>query len=198
MHKDNARIIEALATEGWLVIPEFLSEELSGALREQALASYATGQFQQASVGQGSAKSVQTAIRRDAVLWLEDDAIGAEADLLAWLAELRLALNQALFLSLVETELHFAVYPEGGFYRKHIDNFRGGSARLVTIILYLNKAWHAQDGGELRLYLDSSTAIDIAPEAGKLVMFLSERFEHEVLPTTQERLSLTGWLRRRS
>jgi SM-20-related protein len=27
--------------------------------------------------------------------------------------------------------------------------------------------------------------------------FLSERIEHEVLPATRERLSITGWFRRR-
>jgi SM-20-related protein len=30
------------------------------------------------------------------------------------------------------------------------------------------------------------------------VCFLSERFEHEVLPATRERLSIAGWFRRRS
>jgi len=29
------------------------------------------------------------------------------------------------------------------------------------------------------------------------VCFLSERFEHEVLPAKRERVALTGWFRRR-
>ena len=195
--KDQTDLIEALATQAWVVIPEFLNAEQVLQLRAQALSQYAAGRFKPAAVGQGSGKTVQADIRRDAVLWLEDHETGVASEFISWLADLRLALNQALFLSLVEAELHFALYPQGGFYRKHIDNFRGSSARLVTVILYLNQAWQPHDGGELRLYLDDQT-LDITPEAGKLVLFLSERFAHEVLPTKQERLSLTGWLRRRS
>lgn len=197
MLKDKTLIIEALANQGWIVIPNFLELEQGVQLREQALTKYAAGEFKQASIGQGNTKAVHTEIRRDAVLWLEDNETGVAGEFLAWLTDLRTELNQALFLSLVEAELHFALYPQGGFYRKHIDNFRGSSARLVTVILYLNHDWQPQQGGQLRLYLDDET-LEIAPQAGTLVLFLSERFEHEVLPTEQERLSLTGWLRRRS
>lgn len=197
MLKNKAKIIEGLATQGWVVIPEFLTTDETAKLRAQALEKYAAGSFTQASVGQGSNKGIHEQIRRDAILWLEDNEAGAVQAFLTWLADLRSSLNQELFLGLVESEMHFALYPQGGFYRKHIDNFRGGSARLVTVILYLNQAWQPQDGGELRFYVNDKF-IDIAPEAGKLVLFLSEGFEHEVLPTEQERLSLTGWLRRRS
>ena len=38
---------------------------------------------------------------------------------------------------------------------------------------------------------------DVLPVAGTLVCFLSDRFDHEVLPATRERLALTGWFRRR-
>jgi hypothetical protein len=36
------------------------------------------------------------------------------------------------------------------------------------------------------------------PVGGRLVAFVSERFEHEVLPGRRERMSFTGWFRRRS
>jgi SM-20-related protein len=39
---------------------------------------------------------------------------------------------------------------------------------------------------------------DIVPHGGTLVVFLSERFEHEVLPTARARVSLAGWFRRRA
>lgn len=197
MLKDKTTIIESLANEGWLVIPDFLNARQILQLREQALSRYAAGRFKQAGIGQGKSKTIQTEIRRDAVLWLDDHETGVAGEFVAWLGELRTQLSQTLFLNLVETELHFALYPEGGFYRKHIDNFRGSSARLVTVILYLNQNWQPEYGGQLRMYLDKETR-DIVPQAGTLVLFLSERFEHEVLPTEQERLSLTGWLRRRS
>jgi hypothetical protein len=40
-------------------------------------------------------------------------------------------------------------------------------------------------------------ALEIWPEGGTLVAFLSDRFEHEVLPARRQRLSLTGWFRQR-
>ncbi|MCO6705038.1 2OG-Fe(II) oxygenase, partial [Streptomyces sp. CHB9.2] len=38
---------------------------------------------------------------------------------------------------------------------------------------------------------------DVLPLGGSLVCFLSGQLPHEVLPATRERLSLTGWFRRR-
>jgi len=49
----------------------------------------------------------------------------------------------------------------------------------------------------LRIYTGSGASEDVLPRGGRLVAFQSERFEHEVLPATRERLSFTGWYRRR-
>ncbi len=52
-------------------------------------------------------------------------------------------------------------------------------------------------GGELVLY-DGAGEIELvraAPECGKLVIFLSEDFPHEVLPAKQFRQSIAGWFR---
>ena len=40
-------------------------------------------------------------------------------------------------------------------------------------------------------------SVDVLPQGGRLVAFLSDRFEHEVLPARRERMSFTGWFRRR-
>jgi Rps23 Pro-64 3,4-dihydroxylase Tpa1-like proline 4-hydroxylase len=63
--------------------------------------------------------------------------------------------------------------------------------------LYLNDDWAASDGGELRMYTGGGASEDVLPRGGRLVAFLSDRFEHEVLPSSRERLSFTGWYRRR-
>ena len=54
-----------------------------------------------------------------------------------------------------------------------------------------------EHGGALRLYLADQTELDVLPSAGTLVLFISAELPHEVLPATRERLSLTGWFRRR-
>ncbi len=66
----------------------------------------------------------------------------------------------------------------------------------VEIVAYLNDAWHADDGGALRLHLDSGPR-DVLPAGGTLVAFLSASVAHEVLPASRERISIAGWFRRR-
>jgi SM-20-related protein len=125
-------------------------------------------------------------------------ATRGEAVLLARIERLRAALNRSLQLGVFELELQWALYPPGAHYARHLDAFRGDRARLVSLVLYLNEAWQPSDGGALRLHLDTGSHRDVAPHAGTLVAFLSDRFEHEVLSATRERLSLAGWLRRRA
>jgi SM-20-related protein len=122
---------------------------------------------------------------------------------LARFETLRLALNRALQLGLFDFESHFAAYPPGAGYRRHLDRFadharfasEGG--RVLSCVLYLNRRWRPEDGGQLRLYRPDAPALDIPPQGGTLVVFLSDGFEHEVLPARRERLSLAGWFCRR-
>jgi SM-20-related protein len=106
-------------------------------------------------------------------------------------------LNRELQLGLFDFECHFAIYPAGTRYGRHLDRFKSDARRALSCVLYLNPDWREADGGQLRLYLDESHSVDVMPRAGTLVTFLSQRFEHEVLPATRERLSLAGWFRRR-
>ena len=100
-------------------------------------------------------------------------------------------------LGLFSFEGHYAIYPPGAGYRRHRDRFRDDDARVLSCVLYLNAGWSMQDGGALRMHFDGGQQGDVLPIGGTLVCFLSERFEHEVLPATRERLALTGWFRRR-
>jgi len=110
---------------------------------------------------------------------------------------LRLAMNRSLFLGLEDFESHFAMYPPGAFYLKHVDRFRDDDRRMVSAVIYLNDAWLPEHGGQLRMYLKGGVEYDVVPTGGCLVVFLSGEVPHEVLPATRERLSLTGWFRRR-
>ncbi len=199
--ESHARIAEGLYTTGWHVERQFVDPVLLRELRAESLARWEAGSFRHARVGTGAEKRLQTEVRRDQVCWLDEtDLTPAQS---VWWNEielLRRAVNEALFLGLFSYEGHLTVYPPGAFYRKHLDNFRGARHRRVTAILYLNDGWKREDGGQLRLYLDESgdgPFVDIEPLGGTLVTFLSERFYHEVLPATRERLSMTGWFRTR-
>ncbi|MOA08544.1 hypothetical protein D3C78_1283200 [compost metagenome] len=67
----------------------------------------------------------------------------------------------------------------------------------MSAVFYLNADWQAEQGGALRMYLPGGEERDVLPLAGTLVVFLSADLPHAVLPATRERLSLTGWFRRR-
>jgi SM-20-related protein len=194
-----SRIVERLAGPGWAVCPEFLDLQTLTRLAAEARQLWQEGEFRHARVGIGASRQLRPEIRSDRVLWLDpSQASPALADYFSRLEQLRLALNETLFLGLFGFEAHLTVYPAGSFYRRHLDQFRGAGHRIVSCILYLNDDWSASDGGQLRLYLpDNGGSVDVLPEGGKLVVFLSESMEHEVLPASRERFSLTGWLRLR-
>ena len=197
---DFEPIIDALANTGWLVLPNFFATDTVNALRQQALSQWQAGSFHAAGIGQGNGLNVNQAIRGDQVQWLEPCTHGALGQWQTFVEQLRVELNRSLYLGLFEYEHHFALYPAGAFYRSHIDNFRGTSARLATTLLYLNDDWQTSDGGQLRLYTNGTNGgefRDITPQGGTVILFLSERFWHEVLPANRQRLSLTGWLRKR-
>jgi len=177
----------------------FIDQELVHSLRAEALQLWSEGAFDAARVGIGDAMHLAPTVRRDWTHWLDlTELTSAQRDVAERLEALRVAINQQTFMGLFEWEGHFALYPPGSFYKRHVDVFRNHRSRLVTFILYLNPGWKMGDGGELRVYengADASQFQDIAPLGGTLVTFLSEQVHHEVLTSQTDRLTWTGWYR---
>jgi SM-20-related protein len=196
------RICAAIVNEGCAVEADFLPQANVAMLADEARERYAAGEFHAAGVGRGAAQVQRNDVRGDRILWL-DRSLASSAQQPLWQAldALRLALNENLLLGLFSFEGHYALYPPSAYYRRHRDRFRdaAGSSdiRVISCAIYLNENWAPTDGGALRIY-DGQRVRDVLPVAGTLVCFLSDRFEHEVLPATRERLSLTGWFRRRA
>ena len=67
---------------------------------------------------------------------------------------------------------------------KHFKNFSAASSdnRIITAIIYMND-YQPQQGGELRLYPILQDPVDIAPIAGRVVLFSSTTMLHRVLPS---------------
>lgn len=55
----------------------------------------------------------------------------------------------------------------------------------------MNPAWRTEDGGQLRLFRPEPREVE--PVADRLVVFLSERLEHEVLEIHADRFAATAW-----
>ena len=195
------RIALRLAETGWCETPDFITPLLVEQLREEAERIRDTGGFRHAGVGRGAGLQMRTEVRTDRVSWLDPLTAGAaQRQYLQTLEELRRTINRVLLLGLFEFEGHLAIYPPGSYYRKHLDQFRDIGTRIVTCVLYLNRDWTPADGGQLLLCTDPNDPAYhevIAPLGGRLVTFFSARFLHEVLPTRRQRISLTGWFRRR-
>lgn len=190
-------IVDDLASQGWSQQTDFLPAELVSALAAECRRRAGDGQLNPAGVGRGGTLEVREAIRGDHIRWLEPGESSACDRYLDTMDALRQAINQGLFIGLEDYECHFALYPPGAFYRRHLDRFRDDDRRAVSAVIYLNQDWQPGDGGELRMFLDDQRVHDVAPTAGTLVVFLSGDVPHEVLAAGRERLSLTGWFRRR-
>ena len=197
--------MDSIAADGYVVIDDFLATEKVVLLAAEAMALLEAGAMRQARTGRGNRAVSDDSVRGDFIRWVDEtDEVAAANPVLqeyfATMETLRENFNRTLFLGLTELESHFTIYPPGAFYRRHLDRFRGSEQRQISSILYLNQGWSHEHGGQLRLYLDESddaAHLDIEPAGGTLVLFLSDRFWHEVLPATRQRMSLTGWFRTR-
>ncbi|HYC84495.1 MAG TPA: 2OG-Fe(II) oxygenase, partial [Chryseosolibacter sp.] len=137
---------------------------------------------------------INEGIRGDYIRWIDkNSAPAALRPYLTRLDEMIQYLNQTLYLSLKDYEIHMTIYPAGSFYQRHLDQFKKDDHRKLSVICYLNEGWTDDDGGQLRMYLPHGP-MDLLPEAGRLVCFRSDQIEHEVLVSKRDRLSLTGWI----
>ncbi|CAM5625230.1 2OG-Fe(II) oxygenase [Rhodanobacter lindaniclasticus] len=187
---------DALAGDGWCVVDDLLDASQVTALAAECAAMHDASLLQPAATG---AERKLSTLRGDRTHWFATGAMSAPQQAFTdRLDALCGVLNRELMLGLVECESHYAVYRPGAVYARHRDRLRHSDARVVSAVFYLNADWRERDGGALRLYLADDAHRDILPQAGRLLLFLSERFEHEVLPATRDRMSIASWLRRRS
>lgn len=188
------QVTDGIAETGYAIIDDFLSAaEVDSILQ---LDEFKTGllQFKKAGIGRKQERQINEGIRGDYIEWI--DRTTAPQPLQAYLAKLNGLIsfvNQTLFLSLKDYEVHMTIYPAGTYYKKHLDQFKKDDHRKLSVICYLNKDWRAEEGGQLRIYIEGGTR-EVLPVAGRLVCFRSDLLEHEVLPSTRNRLSLTGWI----
>ncbi|GAB3979306.1 2OG-Fe(II) oxygenase [Spirosoma terrae] len=201
MNPQFESIIDGVLVEGYGVVDDFLSHDEVIALANRLHERRQAGQFKAAGIGNQQI-TVENTIRGDEILWLDHDtATPEEAAFLDRIGEFVDYVNRTCYLGLRDFEFHYALYPPGTFYKRHLDQFRSDSRRKLSVICYLNTDWKEEDGGQLAVFLPGETTdatereITIQPLGGRLVCFESGRLEHEVRPASRERLSITGWLK---
>ncbi|WP_223271681.1 2OG-Fe(II) oxygenase [Colwellia hornerae] len=190
-----------IAEKGYSIRPYALPEDLTRLLLNH-LIELPTEKFKRAGIGRAKDHMINDFIRTDEISWIARNN-EASCAWINWTESLQAYLNRRLFLGLFSFESHFAHYAKGDFYKKHKDAFKGEGNRVLSVVVYLNQHWSADDGGELVIYDKNSrgsTVIDnskitVLPSYGTIVVFLSEEFPHEVLPAKRDRYSIAGWFR---
>ena len=192
IEKNYEKIADALVLEGYIIIDNILGSKITRELKKFA---ESQTHFKKAGISGAGELHLDSNRRRDSILWLnEDDSV--QSDYLDFANGLKNYLNRTLYLGLSYYESHFSVYNEGDFYEKHLDAFRNSKNRVVTTVYYLNDEWNEEDGGELVIYDEEGAFLKkITPNGNTLVVFLSDKFPHEVLPAKRKRYSIAGWFR---
>lgn len=212
--------LDALSSEGYVVVPDFLPRSLVNELRRDVADLRAAGAFRVARIGQDGTNALNTDVRvaetcflgRDrpelATLASPRDRPGGLYDTLDGLREALQPGNGGTRLDAALTELLYAYYPQGGYYRRHRDAVPNSAStlRVYSLLLYLNEeGWDpVADAGQLRLHFDGGgdecvgepRYMDVEPHGGTLVLFKSEMVPHEVLDTQSERFAVVGWFNR--
>jgi len=196
------KLIDGLMKQQYSIVDDFFTKDEVLALRQSLLAKYEEDRFKKSAIGNLANEQVVDAVRGDFILWLDEENAGpAEQRYFDKVNDLIQYLNRTCYMGINEKEFHYALYPEGTFYKRHLDTFQNDSRRKLSMVCYLNdEDWKQEYGGELTIYLDEDgkeTALDIYPVQGRMVVFESQILEHEVKPVKQERLSITGWLKTR-
>jgi len=198
---------------GYAVLENFLAPDHVALLHSDVAHLSSSGRFKAAGVGDASTNRVAKDVRVCESCFLyprlkyEADGDGAAREMLYPLLDgLRtdLQAGTGVELSGLLTEGAYMSYPNGGFYKRHIDSYPNTpqEIRRFSYLLYCNEDWQPEHGGCLRIHLDGGVEeapagaapsyVDVEPRAGTLVVFRSD-VPHEVLETSAKRLAIAGW-----
>ncbi|MEX0997108.1 MAG: 2OG-Fe(II) oxygenase [Flavobacteriaceae bacterium] len=195
-------IISDLMEQQYSIVEGFFTAEEVVSLRASLLEKYEEDAFKKASIGNRVNELIEKSVRGDFILWLnEKEANSAEKLFFNRINDMVSYLNKTCFMGILFKEFHYALYPKGTFYKRHLDTFQNDDRRKLSMVCYLNEEnWQPEYGGELVLYLNENgkeVSKTIYPFPGRMVIFESQILEHEVKPVEQKRMSITGWLKTR-
>ncbi|MCO6174529.1 2OG-Fe(II) oxygenase [Flavobacterium sp. NRK F10] len=192
------KIIEDLLNQQYSIVDDFFTEEAVTSLRNSLLDKYEEDYFKKSAIGDQFNEQVIRSIRGDFISWIEENKLSeVEQNFFSRIDHFSNYLNQTCFLGIQDREFHYALYPVGTFYKRHLDIFQNDDSRKLSVVCYLNdENWLPEYGGELVIYKEHDE-VKVYPLKGRVVIFESQVLEHEVLPVMRERLSITGWLKTR-
>ncbi len=184
-------IASDLESTGFSIQCNAIPHEVTLDLKHQ-LTTIEKSDFAPAKVGRGDNSEHVRFIRTNKIHWMDNSI---DSPWYQWTELVKSELNRLLFLGLTTFESHFTRYETGDFYKRHIDSFKGERNRILSLVTFLNTGWLPDQGGQLVIYHDDGSSTSVTPEAGTLVLFLSEEVPHEVLTANRTRPGGAGWYR---
>ncbi len=176
------------------IAEHFIPNNLAIALKRNLEMLYEGNEFKNAGTGSEGTVTYNKLMRSDVIYWLDRSHGNKDENaFLDLVDQFVLYLNQTCYTGITGYEFHYALYPPGSYYKKHLDQFSNSSRRKYSMIMYLNNNWREGDGGELCVY-HTHLKQNITPLQGRSVFFQSDNLQHEVLVTAKPRMSITGWL----
>ena len=195
MEADYEILIKSFIETNVGISNHFLDDLLAAHLKKNLVSLYDHNQMLPAGTGNAGKLTHNTSTRSDVIYWLDRNHDNAhENDFLNLIEDFIRHLNASCYAGISGYEFHYSLYETGSFYEKHRDQFHDNPTRKYSMISYLNSDWKKEDGGELLIQQGTSSQ-SISPMQGKTVFFKSNDLIHEVLPTQQRRMSVTGWLK---
>ncbi|CAN5178166.1 2OG-Fe(II) oxygenase [soil metagenome] len=196
------KMISDILEDQYCIVENFFEPDEVNFLRESLLTKYEEDNFKKAAIGNKINETIEKSIRGDFIHWInEAESNPGESIFFSKINSLVEYLNKTCFLGILQKEFHYALYPQGTFYKRHLDTFQNDDRRKLSLVCYLNEEdWKPENGGELVIYKEEN-GIEIEkkiyPFPGRVVIFESQVLEHEVKPVKTTRLSITGWLKTR-
>ncbi len=186
--------VDELSNQDFVVIDDFLDASCYAMIRRHFIDKLNQDTFDKAGIGALGQHTVEDEVRGDFTYWLERSRDTAIAPYFELVEELVYVMKRYCFLSVADSEFHYAYYPPGTHYEAHVDQFNERNNRLISVVIYLNEGWKPGDGGELKIFRENGEDLYIAPISCRCVLFKSATVLHQVMPTSKDRYSLTGWL----
>jgi len=190
----NDEMVRLLGDGGVLIFDGLLGQGTASNTFDTIIKLAQDGNLRKAGVGRSGNHIQNSAIRQDLITWVDDNNADAFERVTALFEDVRNAANQYCWMGVKRFDTQIALYSgDGAHYDRHRDAFHGKSSRTLTAIYYPNVDWQPEHGGRLRVFFADDQVEDVDPIADRLVVFLSEVLDHQVLPVFSPRAALTAW-----
>ncbi|NBC57402.1 MAG: oxidoreductase, partial [Bacteroidetes bacterium] len=146
-------IISQILSHHYAIVDDFFEPNLVEELSTRLHTLYENDALKKAAIGKHFDEHIKTEIRGDYIQWINESSdITVVQQFFQVINHFVDYLNRTCFMGILHKEFHYAVYPKGRFYKRHLDTFDNDQRRKLSMVLYLNKIWTPKNGGDLVIY----------------------------------------------